>query len=124
MIGADPKKIEDIVSSSIRYNTELEVTGMLWADGNSFAQVIEGNCDNVGRTMGRICADRRHIDIEVLVDRSVLSRQFGNWSMRQAADDAPSAHATTFMIGFAIGERTASTKRLYDIVVGSDSHGA
>ena len=123
MIGADPKEIEAILSSSIRCNTALEITGMLWADGDNFAQVIEGDPDNVGQTMGRIRADRRHTDIEVLLDRSVLSRQFGDWSMHQAADDAASSHATAFMIGFAMGERTASAKRLYEIVVGSDSHG-
>ncbi len=37
---------------------------MLWANGENFAQVIEGDPDNVGRTMGRIRADRRHTDID------------------------------------------------------------
>ena len=36
-IGADPQEIEAVISSSIRWNTEAEVTGMLWADGESFA---------------------------------------------------------------------------------------
>jgi hypothetical protein len=71
--------------------------------------------------MSRIRADRQHTNIEVLLDRSVVSRQLGDWSMRQAADDAANAHATTFMIGFVMGEHTASAKRLYEIVVGSDS---
>ena len=45
MIGADPQEIEAIISSSIRWNTKGEVAGMLWADGESFAQVIEGGSD-------------------------------------------------------------------------------
>ena len=93
---------------------------MLWADGASFAQVIEGGSDEVGSTMDRIRVDRRHTDIEVLLDRAVISRQFGTWSMRRAGDDDASAHGTTFMIGFAMGERTALAKRLYDIVMSSD----
>ncbi len=97
---------------------------MLWVGNDNFAQVIEGDADNVGRTMGRIRADRGHTDIEVLLDRPVLSRQFGNWSMQHASDDAASAHGTTFMIGFALGKRTASAKRLYEIVVASESQGA
>jgi hypothetical protein len=117
MIGADPEEMEAILSSSVRWNTECKVTGMLWGDGQSFAQVIEGSPEKVRRTMDRIEADCRHTDIEVLLDRSVLSRQFGSWSMRLASDDAPSVHATTFMIGFAMGERTTSGRRLYEIVV-------
>jgi hypothetical protein len=63
--------------------------------------------------------DPSHTDITVLLDRSVLFRQFGNWSMRCAGDDEASAHGTSFMIGFAMGERTAASKRLYEIVLSS-----
>lgn len=118
LIGADPEGMAAILSSSVRWNTELEVTGVLWAHSDNFAQVIEGEPDKVGRTMDRIGSDRRHVDIEVLLDRTVLSRQFGDWSMRLAADDVTSADATAFMIGFAMGQRTASAKRLYDTVLG------
>lgn len=124
LIGSDPNGLEEILSSSIRRNAEVAVTGMLWVGNDNFAQVIEGNPEDVGRAMDRIRADRRHTDIEVLLDRPVLSRQFGNWSMQHANDDAASAHGTTFMIGFALGKRTASAKRLYEIVVASDGQGA
>lgn len=90
---------------------------MLWADGESFAQVIEGEGDNVETTMERISKDYRHTDIMVLLDRPVLSRQFGDWSMRLASDDASSDHATTFMIGFAMGQQSASARQLYSIVM-------
>ena len=93
---------------------------MLWADGKSFAQVIEGGSQEVGLTMDRIRIDRRHTDVELLLDRAIVSRQFGNWSMRRAGDDDASAHGTTFMIGFAIGERKASARRLYEIVMSCD----
>lgn len=115
LISADPTGIEAIVSSSIRWNAKVKVTGMLWTDGESFAQVIEGDFDEIGLTMDRIRTDRRHTEVEVLLDRAVSLRQFGNWSMRQAGDDFASAHGTAFMIGFAMGEHTASARRLYEI---------
>ena len=124
LIGADPDGIAAIVSSSVRWNAKVDVTGMLWADGQSFAQVIEGDDDAVGQTMDRIHADARHTAIDLLVDRSVRSRQFGSWSMRRAGADEASAQGTTFMIGFAMGQRTALAKRLYQIVLASDGHGA
>jgi hypothetical protein len=123
LIGADPEGIDAIVLSSIKRNAAVEVTGMLWADGRSFAQVLEGTSDQVKLTMERIRTDHRHTDIVQLLDRPVLSRQFGSWAMRRAGDDEASAHGTTFMIGFAMGERTKSAERLYEIIVASDGLG-
>lgn len=120
LIGADPDGIAAILASSIHWNTQVEVTGMLWADGQHFAQVIEGDPGAVGRTMDRIRGDQRHADIEVLLDRQVASRQFGSWSMRRAGDDDASAHGTTFMIGFALSSSNASAGRLYQIILASD----
>jgi hypothetical protein len=117
LIGADPDEIAAVVMSSIRWNTEVGVTGMLWADGLSFAQVIEGTPDKIGATMDRIRTDRRHTDIEVLFDRNVLSRQFGTWSMRRAGDDEASTHGTAFLMGFMRGERTEAAQRVYEIVL-------
>ena len=56
--------------------------------------------------MDRIRNDCRHTDIKVLLDRAVLSRQFGDWAVRRAGADDASAHGTTFIIGFALGEPT------------------
>ncbi len=44
--------------------------------------------------------------------------------MRRAGSDEASAHGTTFMIGFAMSQRTVSAERLYQIVLASDGQGA
>jgi hypothetical protein len=67
--------------------------------------------------MDRIRTDWRHTDINVLLDREILSRQFGSWSMRRAGDDEASTHGTAFLMGFARGERTRAAQRLYDVVL-------
>lgn len=117
LIGADPDALDAIVSTSIRRNAEADVTGMMWADVENFAQVIEGGAEVVARTMDRIRADRRHTDIVMVLDRAVSSRQFGSWSMRRAGHDDDSASGTSFMVGFALGEGTPAARRLYDIVL-------
>lgn len=122
-MGLNPSEIEAIVSSSISCNATTDVTGMLWADGHHFAQVIEGNPTAVEQTMGRIRTDARHADIEVLFDRQVSSRQFGQWSMRRATDDEESALGSAFIIGFALSIPTAPAERLYQIVLASDGQG-
>lgn len=120
LIGFDPAEIKAIVSTSMRRNAEVDVTGMMWAGAGNFAQVIEGGADMVAQTMDRIAADRRHTDIVTLLDRPVCSRQFGNWSMRRAGHSDDSSSGTAFMVGFAISQDTLAAKRLYDVVVEDD----
>jgi hypothetical protein len=110
-------ELDAIVAGSIARNSKVGITGMLWSDGASFAQVIEGGDDEVGAAMDHIRADPRHTDIEIVLDRVIRSRQFGNWAMRRAADDKASTPSTTFLLGFALEEGTASAKRLYEIII-------
>jgi hypothetical protein len=111
----DAGEIGSIMSASVVRNEHVGITGMLWAGDGCFAQVLEGDAEQIEATMDRIRADHRHTDIDVLLDREVMTRQFGDWSMRYADD----GEATAFMIGFALGQRTAGTQRLYEIIVAS-----
>jgi hypothetical protein len=120
LIEGNLAELDAIVAESIARNSNAGITGMLWSDGANFAQVIEGGHDEVGATMGRIRVDPRHTDIEMVLDRAVLSCQFGNWAMRRADDGASSTLSTTFLLGFALGERTASAKRLYEIIIATE----
>jgi hypothetical protein len=115
----DPAELNAIVAESIARNTEAGITGMLWFDGANFAQVIEGDNAEVGATMNRIRADSRHTDVEIVLDRAIISRQFGNWAMRYADDGEASTPSSAFLLGFAMGECTVHAKRLYDIVIAS-----
>jgi hypothetical protein len=117
LIEGDLAELDAIVSVSIACNTTAGITGMLWSDGANIAQVIEGDRDEVGATMDRIRVDPRHTDIDTVFDRSVMSRQFGDRAMRRANDGEASTRSTTFLLGFALGERTASAKRLYEFTI-------
>jgi hypothetical protein len=120
LIEGSLAELDSILAESIALNTKAGITGMLWSDGANFAQVIEGAHDEVGATMDRIRGDPRHTDIEIVLDRAVLSRQFGNWAMRRADDGEANTPSTTFILGFALGERTASAKRLYEIIIATE----
>ena len=114
-----PNEVDRIVAVSIVRNGGAAITGMLWFDGANFAQALEGDPDEVGKAMDRIRSDPRHDDIDIVFDRLVTSRLFGDWSMRRPDDDAPSTASTGFLIGFALKERTHSAQRLYEIIVAS-----
>lgn len=57
------------------------ITGLLCARGNEFMQVLEGPKESVALTLARIMVDPRHHSIELLSDRPVEERDFGDWTM-------------------------------------------
>lgn len=84
---ADRLTLNAILQHS-RHNNALDgITGLLWSDGERFAQIIEGDAQAIGETMERIRADSRHHDIVVLRDGPISERQFGDWSMQLRGND-------------------------------------
>ena len=70
-----------ILRQSRTHNGIDGITGLLCAREDRFLQVLEGPRESVELTLGRIMADPRHHAIEVLSDRPVETRDFGDWSM-------------------------------------------
>lgn len=121
LIGADSAALEAIISASVQCNAQVGVTGVLWFADGKFAQVLEGEHNEIERAMDRIRSDPRHTEIVILLDRTVSSRQFGTWSMRRSGPEEACSHSTTFMIGFALGSPTDAAKQLYNIIMSSDN---
>ena len=119
-VNSDPAELDAIVARSSSPNEAAGITGMLWSGHACFAQVLEGEHDAVGETMNRIRADTRHFDIDVVFDRAITRRLFGKWAMTRADGRSETMAGTAFLVGFAMGERTASAQQLYDIVVASE----
>ena len=109
-IGDDPDELDAIVDRSSASNIVAGITGMLWWDGNNFAQVLEGPHKAVDRAMQRILADIRHTDIAVVLDRAVAGRMFGEWGMRQS-DDSVGCIANTK------NDSSSPAQRLYDMML-------
>lgn len=57
------------------------ISGLLWSDGSTFVQTLEGPPDSVADTFARIGADVRHHEVEVLTDEPTRERCFGTWYM-------------------------------------------
>jgi hypothetical protein len=119
-VGSDHAELDAIVARSTSLNEAAGITGMLWSNDACFAQVLEGEHDAVGETMDRIRADPRHFDIDIVSDRTILHRVFGEWGMIRAVGKPETMAGTAFLVGFAMGERTASARQLYEILVASE----
>lgn len=80
-LPGDEASLNGILEQS-RHNNAIDgVTGLLWADGVRFMQVIEGPEESVAMTWARIQADPRHHDITALHDKVTNVREFGYWTM-------------------------------------------
>jgi hypothetical protein len=79
-----------ILATSRRNNARDGLTGLLYADGRRFLQVLEGEQLPLERRLERITADPRHRAVVVLSCRDIAAREFGNWAMaeRVAGADA------------------------------------
>jgi hypothetical protein len=79
----------DIIGASDRNNRRDYLTGVLMRHEGRFFQAIEGARVDLDRLMGRLRADRRHTNIQILAEIPITQRLFPAWAMAQA--DAPPA---------------------------------
>jgi hypothetical protein len=65
-----------------RHNNAIDgITGLLWSDGKSYLQAIEGPRVSVEACFERIKRDTRHYYITVLSDCRITINEFGSWNM-------------------------------------------
>ena len=76
-----PADYQSILTSSIKNNTAVDITGMLCCDGRYFLQCLEGSRIAVNRAYSKILNDPRHKDIMLLNYGEVADRHFSEWSM-------------------------------------------
>ena len=84
-IHADPDDVKDILTASEKNNKRLEITGLLLYDGERYIQILEGDPEKVDDLFGKIKADSRHVDIELLHKGPITGRSFQNWRMAYEA---------------------------------------
>ena len=74
--------INEILASAHKYNAEYSVTGFLLHAGNGFVQMLEGPTESIDSIyFKKICSDRRHTNLRILVDCDADKRSFSAWWM-------------------------------------------
>ena len=68
-------------------NARLGVSGIVLYDRGFFFQWIEGANEALGSVWNSIRADRRHTDVQVLIDQEIPVRLFEGWNMQFAHRD-------------------------------------
>ncbi len=75
------ENLADIVRACKRHNRANGVTGVLFYENGNFIQALEGEEDAVRGTLERIKKDRRHKNLQILVDKQIEDRSFSDWEM-------------------------------------------
>ena len=73
--------LTDIVGVAKRKNPEFDITGVLFYLEGKFLQVIEGPKEHITQLMHNISADKRHKNVDILIDTAVETRGFQQWNM-------------------------------------------
>lgn len=79
--GLTPEDHEDILAKARKNNEALGVTGLLIVKGNHFAQVLEGEKENVMQLFEKIKLDKRHYRVVIISQTQIETRVFSHWKM-------------------------------------------
>lgn len=79
--GRAADHIPDILRQAAARNGIEGITGLLYSEDDAFLQVIEGPSDSMSDLIARLYDDDRHRDLTILVDRPIVQREFGDWTM-------------------------------------------
>ncbi len=80
--GSFQSDLAAITREAIAHNSAQEITGILLHHNQVFVQVLEGSTEALETLMNKLRKDRRHRNIEVLLDGRIRGREFSDWSMR------------------------------------------
>ncbi|MCR9146808.1 MAG: BLUF domain-containing protein [Rhodobacteraceae bacterium] len=80
--GFDQAMLNGILVDARRANARDDITGALICRGDLYLQMLEGPEAAVTACYERIRKDDRHTEAQRLVDRSIDTRLFPGWAMR------------------------------------------
>ena len=87
--------VRDILATSRLHNMQHGITGLLLIKNDAVFQIIEGRQTDIEPLYRRIQLDSRHHSVSTLLERTINTRQFPEWSMgyndlTEKSDNLPS----------------------------------
>uniref|UniRef100_A0A942T1J9 Acylphosphatase n=1 Tax=Neobacillus citreus TaxID=2833578 RepID=A0A942T1J9_9BACI len=118
----DDAELDRVLEHARERNTADGLTGLLVARGGRFMQLLEGPYDAVLATYQRILEDDRHDGVVLLVEESIHTRRFPEWSMAYDRDDDAAAPPEGFSDFLPSGDRSADQSRARELLRWFRSH--
>lgn len=70
-----------ILRSAQAFNADNGITGVLCQGQGVWLQVLEGRRGEVNALYGRISADKRHKNVQLIAVKDIAQRRYGAWAM-------------------------------------------
>ena len=70
-----------ILRSAQAFNADNGITGVLCQGQGVWLQVLEGRRGEVNALYGRISADKRHKNVQLIAVKDITQRRYGAWAM-------------------------------------------
>ncbi len=70
-----------ILRSAQAFNAKNGITGVLCQGQNVWLQVLEGDRPELDALYGRIAADKRHTNVQLVTSEDITQRRYGAWAM-------------------------------------------
>ncbi|MCB1477350.1 MAG: BLUF domain-containing protein [Rhodobiaceae bacterium] len=77
------ESVDILVDRARKKNDALNITGVIGFNGLNFAQILEGQKENILSLMNEIRSDNRHSGIIVTGEREVSKRAYPDFGMRR-----------------------------------------
>lgn len=74
-------ELQQLLEVARRNNSSKSITGMLLYCNSNFIQLLEGEQDHIDELFSLICLDGRHKDVVKIMESSIETPQFPDWSM-------------------------------------------
>lgn len=74
-------ELVDLLNEIRPINAQFGITGLLLYHDGNIIQTIEGPDKAIEEIFGRIRRDRRHKDVNALLEQQIGERQFPDWAM-------------------------------------------
>jgi hypothetical protein len=74
-------ELQELLTDIRARNHKHKITGLLLYNDGSFIQIIEGPKQIIHNLFDKIKIDRRHSNVVLLLDNSIIKRAFPDWSM-------------------------------------------
>lgn len=75
------EQIDDLLTAARIRNAHLRITGALLFNDGCFAQILEGEAEDVNWLFDAIALDRRHCNVTLLQRAEATERAFPDWAM-------------------------------------------
>lgn len=112
----DEDDLEAVLEHARRRNTADGLSGLLVHRAGRFMQLLEGPYDAVLATYARIIEDPRHEDVRLLVEESIHTRRFPEWSMAYDREVDGAAVPDGFSGFLSDGDRSADASRARELL--------